>query len=67
MIISGPKDGVILARESNKLVHYLSMENHTATNSYIIVTNFDYWWGDIREYFDPTGGSIGHPRRIYAE
>jgi len=34
---------------------------------YIIVTNFDYWDHDIREYFDYTAGEIGSPRRINAE
>ena len=34
---------------------------------YILVTNFDFFWHDLREWFDPTGGySIGH-RRVEAQ
>ena len=33
-----------------------------------MVTNFDYYWHDVREWFDPTGSKgIGHPRRIEAQ
>ena len=32
---------------------------------YILITNFDYFWHDIREKFDPTGhgGFLLHPTR----
>jgi len=34
------------------------------------MTNFDFFWKDVREYFDPTGtkpGGIFHPRRVLAQ
>ena len=32
------------------------------------MTNFDFYWDDVREWFDPTGGNgMFHPRRIAAE
>jgi len=37
----------------------------TPEDKYIIVTNFDYWDDDIREYLDFTS-HIGEPRRIVA-
>lgn len=43
------------------------MELGVDSDKYIIVTNFDYWDHDIREYLDPTAGEIGVPRRIVAE
>ena len=34
----------------------------------IIITNFDFFWHDVREYFDPTGGSMGlNTRRVVAQ
>lgn len=39
----------------------------TEEDKYIIITNFDFWNGDFREYLDWTGGHIGSPRRIFAE
>jgi hypothetical protein len=30
-------------------------------------SNFDFFFHDIREMFDPTGGEIGHPRRVVAQ
>ena len=37
-------------------------------SDYIIMTNFDFYWGDVREWFDPTGGNgMFHPRRVAAQ
>jgi hypothetical protein len=65
-IISGVKKGTILGRAPDGLAYQLPL-NETS-KKYIIMTNFDYNWGDIREIFDPTGGNgIWHPRRKPAE
>lgn len=65
MILSGVGKGVILAREPDSLVYKMDLDD--PGRDYLIVTNFDYWWHDFREYFDPTGGKLDHPRRIAAE
>merc|ERR1719291_1020034 len=63
-IISGVKKGTILARDPGGLAYRLNLDK----NKYIIMTNFDYIYHDIKEWFDPTGGyGIGHPRRVAAE
>jgi hypothetical protein len=65
-IVSGVKKGTILGRGADGLAYQLPL-NETS-KKYIIMTNFDYNWGDIREIFDPTGGNgIWHPRRKPAE
>ena len=33
----------------------------------IIITNFDFFYHDFREYLDPTGGHILNPRRVVAQ
>ena len=52
------------SREDPASVAHLSTLGPAA---YVIVTNFDYWWHDVREYFDPTGGHLGLPRRVAAQ
>jgi hypothetical protein len=65
-IISGVKKGTILGRGADGLAYQLPLSE--SGKKYIIMTNFDYIWGDIREIFDPTGGNgIFHPRRKPAE
>jgi len=65
-IISGVKKGTILGRGADGLAYQLPLGE--SGKKYIIMTNFDYIWGDIREIFDPTGGNgIFHPRRKPAE
>ena len=54
-----------MARNPSDLEHKLTLGIDDPR--YIITTNFDYWNHDIREYFDPTAGEIGTPRRIVAE
>jgi len=65
-IISGVKKGTILARDPDGVTHQLVLGPNP--KDYIIMTNFDYWDHDIKEWFDPTGvEGIGHSRRIGAE
>lgn len=68
-IVSGVKKGTILSRDPDGVAHVqtLGQTNMEQRDDYIIITNFDFFWHDIREWFDPTGGKIGHPRRIAAQ
>jgi hypothetical protein len=52
LIISGVRKGTILAREPASLAHQLVLGVDSPV--YIVMTNFDYWNNDWREYFDPT-------------
>ena len=63
VVMSGVRRGHIIARDPASVAH-LSTLGQTA---YVIVTNFDYWWHDVREYLDPTGGHVGLPRRVAAQ
>lgn len=61
---------MILARSPGEVVHtqVLGEVNYQERSDYVIMTNFDFYWHDVREWFDPTGGNgIGHPRRIAAQ
>merc|ERR1711907_441652 len=41
--------------------------NPDEPDDYIIITNFDFFFHDIREFFDPTGhGGLGKPSRRQA-
>jgi hypothetical protein len=65
-IVSGVKKGTILARNPDGLAYQLNLDD--SSKDYIIMTNFDYPYHDLREKFDPTGGNgILHPRRQPAE
>jgi hypothetical protein len=65
-IVAGVKKGTILGRNPNGLAYQMPLSE--SGKKYILMTNFDYNWGDIREIFDPTGGDgIFHPRRKPAE
>jgi hypothetical protein len=65
-IVSGVKKGIIIARNPDGVAYQLPLDK--SDKKYIIMTNFDYPWGDVRENFDPTGGDgFGHPRRKAAE
>mmetsp|Transcript_43487 Transcript_43487/g.60374 ORF Transcript_43487/g.60374 Transcript_43487/m.60374 type:complete len:344 (+) Transcript_43487:1-1032(+) len=68
-IISGVRKGTILAKDPDSVAHVqtLGQPNFEERSDYIIITNFDFFFHDFREYFDPTGGQIGHPRRIAAQ
>lgn len=64
-IVSGVKKGTILARNADSLEYHIDLQ---PSDRYIIMTNFDYIYHDIKEWFDPTGvKGIGHSRRIGAE
>merc|ERR1712195_124331 len=64
-IVSGVNKGVILARDPDGLAYKLEL---TDKNRYIIMTNFDYPWHDIKEWFDPTSiKGLGHSRRLDAQ
>lgn len=65
-IVSGVKKGAILARNPDGLAYQLPLSE--SKKDYIIMTNFDYVYHDLREKFDPTGGDgFLHPRRHPAE
>merc|ERR1712032_1552444 len=65
-IIAVVKKGKILARNADGLAYQLPLAE--SSKPYIIMTNFDYIWHDLKEKFDPTGGKgIFHPRRPAAE
>lgn len=68
-IMSGVKKGVILSKDPDNVAYTqtLGQPNFDERDDYIIITNFDYFFHDIREWFDPTGGQIGAPRRIAAQ
>ena len=64
VVMSGVRRGHIVARDPASVAHLSTLGPAAA---YVIVTNFDYWWHDVREYFDPTGGHLGLPRRVAAQ
>ena len=59
-IISGVQKGRIISRNPDNVAHLqiLDQPNYKERSDYIIITNFDYFWGDVREWFDPTGESL---------
>jgi hypothetical protein len=73
--MSGVKKGMIISRSPEEVVHTQILGdpngNFEEPSSYIIMTNFDYYWHDIREWFDPTGGggiqNGGPSRRVAAQ
>ena len=62
-IVSGVQKGVILSRDPDRVVHTQTLGEVNpgiqGGEDYIIITNFDFFWHDIREFFDPTGGKMG--------
>ena len=63
VVMSGVRRGHIVARDPASVAHLSTL----GQSAYVIVTNFDYWWHDVREYLDPTGGHVGLPRRVAAQ
>jgi len=66
----------VLAREPDGVAHRLVLgeANVDERGDYVVMTNFDFYWHDVREYFDPTSGCVPalHPetcptRRVNAE
>lgn len=69
-LIGGVKKGTILARSADGVEYrmVLGQPNYACRDDYIIVTNFDFWWHDIKEGFDWTAhGGRKLPRRIAAQ
>jgi len=65
-IISGVKKGTILSRDPDGVTHKQVLGPNS--KDYIIMTNFDYWDHDLKEWLDPTGlAGLGHSRRLGAE
>jgi len=59
-IVSGVKKGCIIARNPDGAAYRIDLND----DRYIVMTNFDYVYGDLKEYFDPTSPmGIGHSRR----
>jgi len=67
-IMSGVNKGTILARDPDRVAHVQTLGDSPAEKDYIIMTNFDWYWHDARENFDPTGGGgfFIHPTRRQA-
>ena len=51
-VVVGVRRGHIVARDPASVAHLSTL----GPAAYVIVTNFDYWWHDVREYFDPATG-----------
>lgn len=76
-IVSGVRKGTILAKDPDTVAHTqtLGQPNIYQRDDYIIITNFDFFWDDVRENFDPTGGCLPlnplkpgcHNRRVTAQ
>jgi hypothetical protein len=70
-ILSGVKKGAILSKNPDGVAYTqtLGKTNFDERSDYLIITNFDFFWHDIREWFDPTGGGgMGKPsRRVAAQ
>jgi len=72
-IVSGVKKGQIIARDPESVAHVQTLNqaggNFDERDDYIIITNFDFYFHDIREDFDPTGGGGGlkPSRRVEAQ
>mmetsp|Transcript_14341 Transcript_14341/g.28928 ORF Transcript_14341/g.28928 Transcript_14341/m.28928 type:complete len:392 (-) Transcript_14341:304-1479(-) len=68
-IVSGVKKGMIISKNPDNVAHrqVLGQANYQEPSEYIIMTNFDFFFHDIREFFDPTGhGGFGKPTRRHA-
>ncbi|KAL1499283.1 hypothetical protein AB1Y20_011492 [Prymnesium parvum] len=68
-IVSGVRKGTILSRSPDGVAftQTLGQPNYDERADYIIMTNFDFFWRDLREWFDPTGGRLFRPRRLVAQ
>lgn len=60
-IISGVQKGTILSRDPDDVAYQqvLGQPNFNEPEDYIIMTNFDFFFDDIRETFDDTSGHTG--------
>ena len=68
-IMSGVQKGTVLAKDPDRVAHTQTLGVSTGDgqrSDFIIMTNFDFFFGDRREYFDPTaGGGIGKSAMIH--
>lgn len=70
-IFSGVKKGTIISRNPDDVAYVQALGEHNfeERDDYLIITNFDFFFHDIREHFDPTGGGgFSKPsRRVAAQ
>ena len=70
-IMSGVRKGTIVSRNPDNVafVQTLGQHNPFERDDYIIITNFDFFFHDVREKFDPTGhgGFLKPTRRAAAQ
>jgi len=56
------RKGVIFSKDPDTVAYTQTLNNPEGNfdepNDYIIITNFDFFFHDFREYFDPTGGQV---------
>jgi len=64
-IVAGVRKGVILARNPDGLAYTLPLNE--SEKKYVIMTNFDYPWHDIKENFDPSAVQGRHRREAAEE
>jgi len=66
-ILSGVGKGKVLSKDPDRVAHVQTLGHpgvgENKRGDYVIMTNFDFYWGDIREYFDPTAGGVGKKTR----
>ena len=67
-VMSGVGRGTVLSKDPDRVVHVQTLGapgEGEARADYVIMTNFDFFFGDVREHFDPTagGGGLGRPSR----
>eukprot|EP00929_Paragymnodinium_shiwhaense_P069708 TRINITY_DN3516_c0_g2_i1.p1 TRINITY_DN3516_c0_g2~~TRINITY_DN3516_c0_g2_i1.p1 ORF type:complete len:437 (+),score=103.79 TRINITY_DN3516_c0_g2_i1:65-1312(+) len=70
VIMAGVKKGTILSRAPDGIVYKMTLgePNYMCRDDYIIQTNFDFYWHDVKEFFDPTTRKgMGHSRRKAAQ
>ena len=57
----------MLSKDPDRVAHVQTLGHpgvgENKRGDYVIMTNFDFYWGDIREYFDPTAGGVGKKTR----
>jgi len=69
-VIGGVRKGTILARDPDGVEKELTLgkQNYGCRDDYILITNFDYYWHDLKEWFDPTAHGKHHlSRRVAAQ
>ena len=70
-IVSGVKKGAILSRNPDGVAYTQTLggPNFHQPPEYVIITNWDFFFHDIRELFDPTGGKAfpAPSRRVAAQ